>query len=41
MTTLTDLPLSLTDTVGAWVPHGRFLRPGQASGPLSGLRFAA
>lgn len=41
MTTLPDLPFSLTDTVGAWVPHGRFVRPGQASGPLSGLRFAA
>jgi amidase len=37
----TDLPLTLNDTVGAWVPHGRFVRPGQASGPLQGLRFAA
>ncbi len=41
MTTLPDLPFSLTDTVGAWVPHGRFVRPGHASGPLAGLRFAA
>lgn len=41
MTTPTDLPLTLNDTVGAWVPHGRFVRPGQAGGPLDGLRFAA
>ncbi|MCW5655371.1 amidase [Hydrogenophaga sp.] len=38
---LTDLPLDINDTVGAWVPHGRFLRPGRAAGPLVGLRFAA
>ena len=29
------------DTVGAWVPHGRFVIEGRASGPLAGLRFAA
>jgi amidase len=31
----------ITDTVGAWVPHGRFLLAGAAEGPLAGLRFAA
>ncbi|MEZ5703063.1 MAG: amidase [Burkholderiaceae bacterium] len=31
----------LEDTVGAWVPHGRFVLPPTASGPLDGLRFAA
>lgn len=31
----------ITDTVGAWVPHGRFVVEGQATGPLAGLRFAA
>ena len=31
----------LIDTVGAWVPHGRFALPGRAGGPLDGLRFAA
>ncbi|MGE0349289.1 amidase [Hydrogenophaga sp.] len=39
--TPTDLPLPITDTVGAWVPHGRFLRPGRAQGPLADLHFAA
>lgn len=29
------------DTVGAWVPHGRFIVPGAQNGPLSGLTFAA
>jgi len=33
--------LPITDSVGAWVPHGRFVVEGQASGPLAGLRFAA
>src|SRR5688500_766933 len=33
-----DFPLQ--DTVGAWVPHGRFVINGAASGPLAGLRFA-
>lgn len=31
----------IDDTVGAWVPHGRFVRAAAAAGPLSGLRFAA
>lgn len=31
----------ITDTVGAWVPHGRFVMEPTASGALSGLRFAA
>lgn len=31
----------ITDTVGAWVPHGRFTLAGQPGGPLAGLRFAA
>jgi amidase len=35
------LPFPLQDTVGAWVPHGRFTVAGQAGGPLSGLTFAA
>lgn len=29
------------DSVGAWVPHGRFVVPGAGRGPLAGLRFAA
>jgi amidase len=31
----------ITDSVGAWVPHGRFVIEPTASGALSGLRFAA
>lgn len=31
----------IVDTVGAWVPHGRFVLEGAADGPLRGLRFAA
>ncbi|MBX3608786.1 MAG: amidase [Hydrogenophaga sp.] len=31
----------IQDTVGAWVPHGRFVVDGRSSGPLAGLRFAA
>jgi amidase len=31
----------INDTVGAWVPHGRFQIDPTAAGPLSGLRFAA
>lgn len=34
-----DFPIH--DTVGAWVPHGRFVIDGAAHGPLAGLRFAA
>lgn len=30
----------IEDSVGAWVPHGRFVIPGAASGPLAGLTFA-
>lgn len=35
------LPFPITDTVGAWVPHGQFTVAGQSSGPLRGLNFAA
>lgn len=35
------LPFPITDTVGAWVPHGRYTLAGQAGGPLAGLNFAA
>ncbi|MFA6262639.1 MAG: amidase [Bacteroidia bacterium] len=31
----------IDDPVGAWVPHGRFVKVGAGAGPLSGLRFAA
>lgn len=31
----------VSDTVGAWVPHGRFVVRGAGTGPLAGLRFAA
>jgi amidase len=31
----------IKDTVGAWVPHGRFVIEPGANGPLSGLTFAA
>ena len=31
----------IDDTVGAWVPHGRFVVEGRPGGPLAGLRFAA
>ncbi len=41
MSTFPDLPFDIHDRVGAWVPHGRFVRPGHAGGPLAGLRFAA
>jgi amidase len=34
-------PFVIADTVGAWVPHGRFVVPGAASGPLAHLTFAA
>ncbi|MBV7482279.1 amidase [Bordetella sp. BOR01] len=33
--------LPFEDTVGAWVPHGRFSLPPTGSGPLDGLSFAA
>lgn len=35
------LPFPIQDTVGAWVPHGKFTVAGQAGGPLSSLTFAA
>lgn len=35
----TPSPFPIEDSVGAWVPHGRFVIPGADSGPLSGLRF--
>lgn len=31
----------IDDTVGAWVPHGRFVVRGADTGPLAGLHFAA
>lgn len=31
----------VSDAIGAWVPHGRFIIEGAATGPLAGLRFAA
>lgn len=33
-------PLDIQDTVGAWVPHGRFSLPATAEGSLSGMTFA-
>lgn len=33
-----DFPIH--DTVGAWVPHGRFALPPTSTGPLDGLAFA-
>lgn len=36
-----DPAFPIVDDVGAWVPHGRFVRDATAAGPLSGLRFAA
>ena len=36
-----DMSFPIVDTVGAWVPHGRFVIEPGASGPLSGLTFAA
>lgn len=33
-------PFPIDDHVGAWVPHGRWLRAGQGHGPLHGLRHA-
>jgi amidase len=36
-----DAAFPIDDTVGAWVPHGRFVRAGAPGGALVGLRFAA
>jgi amidase len=33
-------PFPIEDTVGAWVPHGKFVLPPSADGPLAGLKFA-
>ncbi len=35
-----DSAFTIQDTVGAWVPHGKFTLPATAAGPLSGLNFA-
>ena len=36
-----DMSFPIEDSVGAWVPHGRFVIEPTATGPLSGLTFAA
>jgi amidase len=41
MSTESTQPFPIDDHVGAWVPHGRFVMEGAASGPLAGLTFAA
>ncbi len=33
-------PFNIDDTVGAWVPHGKFILSPTTQGSLSGLRFA-
>lgn len=38
---ISPTPFNIIDTVGAWVPHGRFVLNGASSGPLHGLTFAA
>ena len=35
-----SVSFSIADTVGAWVPHGRFAIAGSPDGPLAGLSFA-
>lgn len=35
------MSFEIDDSVGAWVPHGRFTLEGRPNGPLSGLRFGA
>ena len=40
-TTLADSIFPVVDTVGAWVPHGKFVVPPHKPGSLSGLGFAA
>ena len=37
MTTAPSSEFPIDDTVGAWVPHGRFVVNGAAGGPLAGL----
>ncbi len=41
MMTQAHSPLPFEDSAQAWVPHGHFTLPGEATGPLAGLRFAA
>jgi amidase len=41
MNSPTTSSLPFEDTVGAWVPHGRFTVEPTSDGPLSGLSFAA
>lgn len=36
-----DANFPILDTIGAWVPHGRFVVNGAPTGPLAGLTFAA
>lgn len=38
---LTDSSFPVIDSVGAWVPHGKFVMDGALKGPLAGLTFAA
>ncbi|MEC5386623.1 amidase [Uliginosibacterium sp. H3] len=40
MTPAAFSPLPFPDTVGAWVPHGKYSLPPTAMGPLDGLGFA-
>jgi amidase len=40
-TAIPNAPFTILDTVGAWVPHGKFVLQGASSGPLQGLTFAA
>ncbi len=39
--TIPEPAFDIDDSVGAWVPHGRFVRAGRTDGPLAGLIFAA
>jgi len=41
MTASLSSEFPIDDTVGAWVPHGRFVVKGAGGGPLAGLSFAA
>ena len=41
MTASLSSEFPIDDTVGAWVPHGRFVVTGTGGGPLAGLSFAA
>lgn len=35
------MDFDIHDTVGAWVPHGRFIIDGRPGGSLASLRFGA